>query len=202
MQRETPKRNFAARVGMWSARQRKTAIIGWFTFVLLAFALGNGLGIKELDQTKAGAASRVGPPSYGQNWPQQDDKAMNRSSSRAIQVGPGVDSKFRAAVADVTRAQGHAARGQRQVSLRAGNGPTQISKDGRSVRVDFEIPGKDKVTQEKNIDQSIETVAALQKSHSDLRVEQFGMASADKALNEALGKDFQKAEKLSLRSPW
>jgi uncharacterized membrane protein YdfJ with MMPL/SSD domain len=77
MQRETPKRNFAARVGMWSARHRKTAIIGWFAFVLLAFAIGNGLGMKELDQTKAGSGeSGRATELIGENWPQQDDKAV------------------------------------------------------------------------------------------------------------------------------
>ena len=44
------------------------------------------------------------------------------------------------------------------------NGPTQISKDGRTVRVDFEVPGKDKLMQEKNVEDSTKTIAALQKS--------------------------------------
>jgi RND superfamily putative drug exporter len=35
-----PKRNIAASVGRWSARHRKTAVIGWITFVVLAFFLG------------------------------------------------------------------------------------------------------------------------------------------------------------------
>jgi uncharacterized membrane protein YdfJ with MMPL/SSD domain len=201
MQRETPKRNFAARVGMWSARHRKTAIIGWFTFVLLAFAIGNGMGMKELDDSKAGSGeSGRATELVGENWPQQDDKAVEsvlvQSKSK---TGKATDPEFRVAVADVAKqlkATPHVANVKSPYA--PGNGPTQISKDGRSVRVDFEIPGKDKVAQEKNIDPSIETVAALQKSHPDLRVEQFGMASADKALNEAMGKDFQKAEKLSL----
>ena len=37
-----------------SARHRKTAIIGGFTFVLLASAIGNGMGAKQLDQSKSG----------------------------------------------------------------------------------------------------------------------------------------------------
>ena len=37
----------AARAGRWSARHRKTAIIGWLAFILIAFALGNGIGPKK-----------------------------------------------------------------------------------------------------------------------------------------------------------
>ena len=155
MQRETPKRNFAARVGMWSARHRKTAIIGWFTFVLLAFAIGNGLGLKELDQSKAGAGeSGRATELLAENWPQEDDKAIESVLiSSKSKSGSSTDPKFRAAVADVTKqlkATPHVANVKSPYA--PGNGPTQISKDGRTVRVDFEVPGKDKVIQETNVD--------------------------------------------------
>ena len=162
MQRETPKRNFAARVGMWSARHRKTAIIGWFTFVLLAFALGNGLGLKELDQSKAGSGeSGRATEIIGQNWPQEDDKAVESvlvsSKSQSVK---STDPKFRAAVADVTKqlnATPHVANVKSPYA--PGNGPTQISKDGHTVRVDFEVPGTDKLKQEKDVEDSIKTVS-------------------------------------------
>ena len=32
---------FAARMGRWSARHRKTAIWGWIAFVVVAFVIGN-----------------------------------------------------------------------------------------------------------------------------------------------------------------
>src|SRR6201999_2180962 len=41
-------------------------------------------------------------------------------------------------------------------------------------------------------------VASLQKAHPDYRIEQFGDASAGKALDASLSKDFQRAETLSL----
>ena len=44
----------------------------------------------------------------------------------------------------------------------------------------------------------IDRVAGLQKAHSSFTVAEFGFASANKELNDTLGKDFQKAEKLSV----
>jgi RND superfamily putative drug exporter len=73
----------------------------------------------------------------------------------------------------------------------------QFSKDGRSALVTFSIPGDDDQSEDR-VDASEATIAALQSAHPDLRVEQFGDASAGKALNKSLDEDFSRAEKLSL----
>ena len=57
----------------------------------------------------------------------------------------------------------------------------QISKDRRSALVTFSIPGDDDQADER-VDASLAATAAAQKAHPDLRIEQFGDASADKAL--------------------
>jgi RND superfamily putative drug exporter len=63
--------------------------------------------------------------------------------------------------------------------------------------VTFKVPGDaDQVA--KRIDASLAATAAAQRAHPDLRVEQFGGASADKALSKASDADFQRAETLSL----
>src|SRR6476661_798100 len=46
--------NLAARVGRWSAAHWKTATFGWLALVLLAFAVGGQVGMKQADPTKAG----------------------------------------------------------------------------------------------------------------------------------------------------
>src|SRR4051794_8423833 len=51
------KRNIAARAGRWSAQHRRTAIIGWLAFVVLAFAFGNAIGTKPLSSSQT---SRIG----------------------------------------------------------------------------------------------------------------------------------------------
>ena len=55
----------AARVGRWSARHRRTAILGWFLFVVLATVLGGAVGQRNLPQSQMGngdsrAAERAG----------------------------------------------------------------------------------------------------------------------------------------------
>ena len=41
-------RNLAARAARWSAQHRKTAILGWILFVVVATMAGSSIGQKEL----------------------------------------------------------------------------------------------------------------------------------------------------------
>src|SRR4051794_18045579 len=47
-------RNLAARAGRWSAQHRKTAILGWILFVVLATVVGGKVGQSELDESASG----------------------------------------------------------------------------------------------------------------------------------------------------
>jgi uncharacterized membrane protein YdfJ with MMPL/SSD domain len=73
----------------------------------------------------------------------------------------------------------------------------QISDDGRSALITFEIPGDDEAAAER-IDGALAATAAAQKAHPEVFVGQFGDASADKAITQAFEDDFRKAEVLSL----
>src|SRR5215212_11947708 len=48
-------RNLAARAGRWSAQHRKTAILGWIAFVVLAAVLGGKVGQNDLDDSARGS---------------------------------------------------------------------------------------------------------------------------------------------------
>ena len=48
-------RNPAARAGRWSAQHRKTAILGWILFVVLATVLGGKVGQNDLDDSARGS---------------------------------------------------------------------------------------------------------------------------------------------------
>ena len=47
-------RNIAARMGRWSAAHRRTAIVGWLAFVLVAFSLGIFMPMQTIEDTDRG----------------------------------------------------------------------------------------------------------------------------------------------------
>ena len=111
--------------------------------------------------------------------------------------GKATDANFTLAVKDTTkRLQATKYVTNVESPLTKGN-EGQISKDGRSALITFSIPGDGDITKDR-VDTSEATVAAAQKAHPDLRIEQFGDASADKALSAWLDNDFKRAETLSL----
>ena len=73
----------------------------------------------------------------------------------------------------------------------------QISADGHSALVTFELPGDSDVT-EKSVVGSLAAVAAAQKAHPELRVEEMGDESINKAIAEKCGEEMGKSMLLSL----
>ena len=47
-------RNLAARAGRWSATHRKTAVLGWILFVVLATVIGGKVGQQNLEPSAQG----------------------------------------------------------------------------------------------------------------------------------------------------
>ena len=50
----TQPKNYAARMGRWSAAHWKAATFGWLAFVVVSFALGGMVGTTNVDQNAAG----------------------------------------------------------------------------------------------------------------------------------------------------
>jgi RND superfamily putative drug exporter len=71
------------------------------------------------------------------------------------------------------------------------------SKDGRSQLVQFELRGPG-ASADGRVQPVLDAVAAVQRAHQHYLVAEFGGASANHALNDTTGKDFSKAERLSL----
>ena len=112
-------------------------------------------------------------------------------SARRRRRVPGRDPRRR--VAD-SRTVPHVA--ELESPLEAGNAD-QISADGSAALVTFELRGDDDQTVER-VDAAEAAVAAAQESHPELRIEEFGDASLEKAASASLDEDFQRAEFLSL----
>jgi len=70
------------------------------------------------------------------------------------------------------------------------------SKDGRSVVVNFKLAGEDERA-EQLVEKPLAAVAAVQKAHPDVRVEQFGEASAAKEIAAQDARDGKRAEAIS-----
>ena len=53
--------SLAARMGRWSAQNRKKAIGGWLAFVIISFVIGGALGVKapKDDQTYVGDSGKA-----------------------------------------------------------------------------------------------------------------------------------------------
>ena len=191
-----PHSNLAARAGRWSAQHRKKAIFGWLAFVVIAFVIGGAVGTKTLaPEDQGNGSSKTADQARAHQFPKEaSESVLIQGRDSSIKA---TDPAFKAAVADVTARLDKAANVKNVDSPYTKGNEGQISKDGRSALVNFKVPG-DADQSEKNVDSSLAAVAAAQHAHPDLRVEQFGDASAAKALNKTFEKDFQRAETLSL----
>jgi uncharacterized membrane protein YdfJ with MMPL/SSD domain len=180
--------NFTARVGRWSVQHRRKAIFGWLAFVLVSLVIGfNVVPQKEID------ASEGVPGESGQAAKAIDGAFPEESAEQVLVQSPeltATDPRFRAAVADVT---GRLERtdGVANVVDPYDGSEGQVSADGHSALVTFELPGDSKKAEESVVG-SLAAVDAAQQAHPGLRIEEAGDASINKAVldkdNEEMGK--------------
>ena len=186
--------NLAARVGRWSVQHRRKAILGWLAFVFISLVVGfNLVPQKNLEPNEgmpgeSGKAGQILNDAY-------PDKAAEQVliQSKSIKTG---DSQFKAAVADVTqRLEG--TKGVSEVVGPYESGSGGISKDGHSALVTFSLPGKSDVT-EKSVVNSLAAVHAAQKAHPELRIDETGDASINKASMDKSNKEMGSSMFMSL----
>src|SRR4051794_40167732 len=184
--------NVAARMAVWSSRHRRRAFWGWLAFVVVVFALGSAVGttqISDVDQF-SGESHRA-------------EVALDRAGLRPVKEVVFVqsdklttkDPQFRAAVADVTRSLSGVQYVEHLRPPLAGG--DDVSADGHAALVNFEIAGDSNEARDR-VDASLAAVAGAQARHPALDIEQFGGASAAKAVNKTIGDDLAKAGELSL----
>ena len=185
-------RNIAARAGRWSARHRKTAVLGWIVFVVLAFMAGNNLGTENLTPEESGVgdsgrAAQITKDAYPDRIGE-----MVLIQSKSLKTD---DPEFRAVVADVTERL-RDTKGVNEIHGPYGKGEhaAPISDDGHSTLVNFEIKGDNKDDAAmKVVDHTVLEVEAAQKANPDFNVEQFGGGSSEDAFMEIFESDLKKA---------
>ena len=185
------RQNLAARAGRWSAAHWKTAAFAWIAFVIVAVAIGRAAGTVNLSDAEqsTGEASRAQAilQSAGFSQPAAENVLVQ---SRSLTVD---DPAFHATILRVSAQLGTLPQVQ-DIILPSGGA---VSKDRHAALVQFSIVGKAEQA-DKKVQPVLDAVAAVQKQSPGFTVAEFGFASANHELNNTVGKDFQKAERLSV----
>ena len=196
-------KNLAARAGRWSATHRKTAIVGWILFVVLATVIGGKIGQNQLKDSASGNGdSKRGAMIV------DDAGFAEEIGERVLIQGKGSiksdDPQVTAAVKDVVnRLEGIKGVKDIESPLKAQQRANTVSKDGRSVLVTFSLPAKTDSTAELEqletvADAPLAAVAAVQKAHPELLVAEHGAASEAKATGPQGRADEAKEMQVSL----
>ena len=192
-------RSLASISGDWSARNRWKAIGGWLIFVVAAFLVGGMVGQHNLTDAQMGnGQSGQATSVFEKAFPYHNSEEVllqTRETSAAD------TSLFAAAAGDLIgrlRALATVANIQSPLPIAGVDvSPTLRSADGRSMLVSFEVAGNSNQAQ-RNVEGPLAAVAATAADYPKLRVEEFGSASANKALIKAYDSDFNRSEHTSL----
>ena len=134
-------RNLAARAGRWSAQHRRTAILGWILFVVLAAVLGGKVGLNDIDESESGngESKRGDMIVAAAGFPDQAGEQVLVQGKGSIGAD---DPRVAAAVKDVvSRLQRIDGITEIESPLDPSTRANTVSDDGRSVVVNFTMPG-------------------------------------------------------------
>ncbi|HWT22583.1 MAG TPA: MMPL family transporter [Solirubrobacteraceae bacterium] len=193
-------RNFAARAGRWSATHRKTAIFGWLLFVILATVIAGGVGQKNLESSAMGnGESKRGEMIVDEaNFPDEVGEQILVQGKGSVKAdSPEVTAAVKDVVSRLQKIDGVS---DIDSPLNAEDRASTVSKDGRSVVVNFKLPGtRDEADAlEKAAEAPLAAVAAVQEAHPEVRVEEYGAASERKALGEKERQDESRSLQYSM----
>jgi uncharacterized membrane protein YdfJ with MMPL/SSD domain len=179
-------------MGRWSAGHRKVAILGWLAFVLVSFVLGGVVGTKQLGDAdaqpgEAGRAARI----FAKAGFDLGDPESVLVKSKTLTTS---DPAFSRTVHELEQALGKLPGID---ELRSPyRYPRQVSKDGHSALIQFRLGARDGPTA--GIEQVLAAVERVAHEHPELTIGEYGDASANKAIDDTTGRDFHRAEVLSI----
>jgi len=176
------------RAARWSAEHPWRAIGAWLVFVAICIGAGQVVGTKKADFDDNPTGELATYQSI------VDEAGFTRPATENVLISArsgNLDSARATAAANEVRADMGTLREVGRVS-----DPVPSPK-GTAMLVNVELAGAPE-TAEERVDTLLDTTAAVQKQYPDLRIEEVGGASLDKALSATLGNDFQKAELISI----
>jgi len=183
-------------MGRWSAGHRKLAILGWLAFVLAALVLGGATGTKTLGDAdsqpgEAGRAAKL----YASAGLDSGDPESVLVESRTLRAS---DPKFVATVREVERALARqpGVGDLRSPYRRGGRG--RISEDEHSVLIGFRLGARPDPRGSVSFESVLDAVDRASRAHPGFYIGEYGDASVDKAIADTNGRDFHRAELLSI----
>ena len=188
--------NIAARMGRWSASHWKTAVFGWLAFVVAALFIGNFVGTKNIKTEDANVGQAHQADEILKNaFPQidpQTELVLVQSSSKTVK-----DPAFRATIKDVeSTIAGNAAIKNVRSPLDPAHAD-QVSKDGRSAMVLWDMKGTYENAKPK-IDGIVAAVGKAADRHPGFYVEEAGSVSSGKALDKMFSDQLKLAGERSI----
>ncbi|MFF5338120.1 MMPL family transporter [Streptomyces sp. NPDC013181] len=174
------RRNLAARIGVWSAHHRKTAILGWLLFVVLAAGIGGASGMVEMTDAENAAGDSARAEQI------LSDAGLAHRAGELVMVSSAEPDGWKAAARELATAV-------ENTGEVTGLTDPVVSEDREDALLVFEMKG-DPDTAADRVQPVLDAVAGVQEKHSGVTVRQFGDASAGKWLGDLLSDDFKKAE--------
>jgi uncharacterized membrane protein YdfJ with MMPL/SSD domain len=188
--------NIAARMGRWSASHWKTAVFGWLAFVVAAFYIGNVVGTKNIKSEDTGTGqSHRADQILQDGFPKSDaltELVLIQSSSKTVK-----DPEFHSTVNDVIAAVKDNPALKNIKSPYASANRDQISKDGRTAMVTWEMKGQYDDAKPK-IDAIEAAVNKVGEAHPAFYVGEAGSVSSEKALDKMFNDQLKQAGERSI----
>jgi RND superfamily putative drug exporter len=204
------------RIACWSARHRKTVVLGWCGLAGAAFLAGQVLGMQSLPQYDPGQAGRAEQIMHELDvvTPSAERVLIQARGSAAARLTFATDPQMQQAARQVTAAlralqvaaadvssPGPADTGSKTAADPPGGGASGasgsaaglVSAGGGSVLVTFRVAGPH-ADADATVAADQAAVARVQAAHPDLIVAEAGGASTDAAANALLASDFRMAE--------
>jgi uncharacterized membrane protein YdfJ with MMPL/SSD domain len=191
----TQKQGVTEQLGRWSSEHRARAILLWLALLLFAI-VATSVGAKTLSSSgeltgESAKAERI--LEQGGFKPTAPEEILLQT-----QNGDGIGTKTgRQAARDLIAAVTATQRVKDVRDPFAAGNAGQLSRDGRSALVLFSMKGKAE-TAKNRVQPVLDAVNGVAQANPQLRIEQFGQASAGKALDETVNKDFARAELISI----
>ncbi|MDT0346081.1 MMPL family transporter [Streptomyces litchfieldiae] len=177
-----PRPGLAARLGGWSTRHRKTAILGWLLFVMIAATVGGMAGAQEMSDSEGGTGDSAEAARI------LEDADLTTPAAEMVMVrSPEPDGWAAAAESLSARLAETGEVGDLGEPVR--------SDSGREGLISFELAG-DPDTAGDRVGPVLDAVAETRAAYAEAGIElyEFGDGSAEAMLSDMLTDDLRTAE--------